>query len=166
MAFELELSMRGASDEDLIGELRRCAKLTGRDTVTMAEFERYGRCHPSTIQRRFGSWQNALNVAGLQQSRSKIGISDVELFENLKNVWLSLGRQPRYGDIKRPTSHYSAGTYEKRFGSWSRSLKVFVEWANGPEEVERIASDQVNTHPQQTNHHRRDASRNLGPIAV
>lgn len=130
MKFELEESPRGAPDEELLEDLRRSAKTLGRETITMAEYEEVGKTHPSTIQRRFGSWPNALKLAGLQPSRSKIGISDDELFENIKSLWMSLGRQPRYTEVKAPNSLFSAGTYENRFGSWSKALGRFVEWVN------------------------------------
>jgi hypothetical protein len=130
MKFELEDNLRGATDEDLLGELRRCASHLGRETITIARFEQHGRCHPCTIQRRFGSWTNALARAGLHPSRSKIGISDEELFENLKALWISPGRQPRYGEARSPDSKYSAGTYKNRFGSWTKALQAFVDWVN------------------------------------
>lgn len=130
MKFELEESLRGAPDEELLEDLRRSAKILGRETITMAEYEAVGKTHPSTIQRRFESWPKALALAGLRPSRSKIGISDEELFENIKSLWISLGRQPRYTEVKAPTSRYSAGTYENRFGSWSKALGKFVEWVN------------------------------------
>lgn len=130
MKFELEVSLRGASDEELLEDLRRSAKALGRVTVTMAEYEEVGKTHPSTIQRRFGSWPKALNLAGLQPSRSKIGISDDELFENIKSLWINLGRQPRYTEVKAPNSLFSAGTYEKRFGSWSKALGRFIKWVH------------------------------------
>jgi hypothetical protein len=77
-------------------------------------------------------------LAGLNPSRSKIGIADEELFDNIRLVWFSLGRQPRYSEIKSPTSRFSAGTYENRFGSWSRALHEFVAWANAdpPEDLQ------------------------------
>jgi len=130
MKFELEDTFRGASDEELLNELRRCAKAIGRNTVTRAQFEEHGKCHPDTIARRFGSWTDALALAGLQPSRSKIGIKNEELFENLKAIWLSLGRQPRYSELKSHGSQYSVGTYENRFGSWQMALRAFVEWVN------------------------------------
>lgn len=130
MKFELEESLRGASDEELLEDLRRSAKALGRDTITMAKYEEFGKTHPSTIIRRFGSWPKALELAGLQPSRSKIGITDDELFENIKSLWISLGRQPRYNEVKAPSSHFSAGTYENRFGSWSKALTKFVQWIN------------------------------------
>jgi 5-methylcytosine-specific restriction endonuclease McrA len=130
MNFELEDSLRGAPDEDLLEDLRRSAKALGRETITIAEYAERGKAHPSTIQRRFGSWPEALKLAGLQPSRSKIGITDDELFENVKSLWISLGRQPRYSEVRRPSSKFSAGTYENRFGSWSKALRKFVAWVN------------------------------------
>jgi hypothetical protein len=137
MKFELEDSLRGAPDEVLLEDMRRSAKAIGRVTITMAEYERVGKAHPSTIQRQFGSWPKALELAGLKPSRSKIGIPDEELFENIKSLWMSLGRQPRYSEVKSPNSRFSAGTYENRFGSWSKALRAFVTWVNSD------ASDQL-----------------------
>lgn len=131
MKFELKKSLRGAPDSELLDDLRRCAKRIGRDTITIAEYGEMGRAHPSTIQRRFGSWMKALEMAGLKPSRSEIGISDDKLFTNLKVIWEALGRQPSYMEVRAPVSAYSAGTYENRFGSWSRALQEFVEWVNG-----------------------------------
>lgn len=130
MKFELRKTARGQTDEQLLEDLRRVASKLGRDTVTIAEYTQHGLGHATTIQRRFRSWFKALQDAGLKPSRSRIGISDEELFENLRAVWISLGRQPSYGEIKNPLSQYSAGTYEKRFGSWSLALQQFVEWVN------------------------------------
>jgi len=133
MKFELRKTARGQTDEQLLEDLRRVASKLGRDTVTIAEYTQHGLGHATTIQRRFRSWFKALQDAGLKPSRSRIGISDEELFENLRTVWMLLGRQPNYGEIKNPLSQYSAGTYEKRFGSWSLALQQFVEWVDADE---------------------------------
>src|SRR3990172_2429998 len=143
MKFELKETIRGVPDEHLLEDMRRCAKKIGRDTITIAEYQEIGKCHPCTIQRRFGSWTKALQLAGLQPSRSKIGITNEELFENMKSLWMDLGRQPKYGDVKPPNSKYSAGTYEKRFGSWSGALRDFVAWVNSEPSVDRPEHDVV-----------------------
>ncbi len=130
MKFELEDSLRGAPDELLLDDMRSCAAMIGRATITMVEYDEIGRAHPATIHRRFGSWSAALKLAGLEPSRSKIGISDEELFENIKSLWVSLGRQPRCTEIRPPTSRFSATTYSRRFGSWSKGLGAFVAWVN------------------------------------
>lgn len=133
MKFELEENSRGISDEDLLSDLRRCATELGRDTITSSEYADIGKVHPSTFQRRFGSWVRALELAELKPSRSKIGITDDELMENIEAMWVSLGRQPRYSEVKAPSSKFSAGTYENRFGSWKKALATFVEWVNSEE---------------------------------
>lgn len=145
MKFELEVSLRGSADEELLDDLRRSAKALCRETITMAEYAEVGKAHPSTIQRRFGSWPKALKLAGLEPSRSKIGISDDELFENIKTLWINLGRQPRYGEVKAPSSTFSAGTYEKRFGSWLKALGRFVEWVNSDaiDQPHKIVEEQI-----------------------
>jgi hypothetical protein len=94
----------------------------------MAEYEREGAFHPSTLTRRFRSWFRVLEIAGLAKSRSNLNITDQELFDNLRLVWLALARQPRYTEMRSPVSKFSAGTYENRFGTWNTALQAFVEW--------------------------------------
>lgn len=130
MKFELGPYHRGVSDEDLTQDVKEVAARTGKDTVTIADYERLGKYHPSTLQRRFRSWFNVLEEAGLKESRSKLNIPDDELFKNVEDIWISLGRQPLYSEIKKPLSRYSAGTYENRFGSWRRALAAFVAYIN------------------------------------
>ncbi len=128
--FELKPTLKGSTDAELLEELQRCAAQLDQDTITMAEFNEIGKGHSTTITRRFGSWPKALELAGLQPSRSKIGISERELFENLRDVWLSLNRQPKYEEIGKPFSKFSARTYEKRFGTWTKALAKFITWVN------------------------------------
>jgi hypothetical protein len=145
MKFELEESLRGASDEALLEDLQQSAKKIGRDTITIAEYGEVGKVHPSTLQRRFGSWVKALELSGLNPSRSKLNIDKEELFDNIREVWTSLGRQPRYGDIKKPFSKFSAGTYEKRFGSWKNTLQLFVEWVNSDSLEDKKQEDVIDS---------------------
>ncbi len=113
----------------------------------MNEYAEVGMGHSSSVRRRFGSWFRALELAGLQPSRSKYGISNEELFDNIRGLWILLGRQPSYSEVKKPDSKYSAGTYEKRFGSWTKSLEAFVNWVNSDEDqelsTEKYSSDPI-----------------------
>ena len=132
MRYELDDYTRNISDAELTEDLRRVAQLLGKKSVTIDEYSDHGRCHASTLQRRFGSWFAALDKAGLERTRV-LGITGEELFENLAEIWIRLGRQPRYGDVERPLSRFSVGTYEKRFGGWRKALEAFVEYANSEE---------------------------------
>lgn len=129
MKFELEPFNRNTSDQVLIGELKRVADLIGKPSVTIDEFNRHGRFHSTTLSRRFGTWLKALEAAGLSKTRN-LHISNEELFENLVELWVQGGRQPRYNDLTPDRSKYSSGTYANRFGSWRAALEAFVDWAN------------------------------------
>lgn len=143
MKFQLETYHRNVSDEDLIQDVKQVANKTGRHTVTIAAYEQYGKYHPSTLQRRFRSWFNVLQIAGLQESRSRLNISDEELFDNIKDVWIALERQPKYSEFKTPLSKYSSGTYENRFGSWRKALEAFVNYINNDNPKEAQSKDRI-----------------------
>jgi hypothetical protein len=112
------------SDESLLNELRRVAKLLNKDTLTEREFAQHGRASYSSITRRFG-WNNALKKAGLIIHRAT-NISDEELFAEIERVWNQLGRQPQYKEINQ-LGKFSTKPYENRFGSWVKALEAFAQ---------------------------------------
>lgn len=129
MKFELEPYHRDVPDEELLADLNRVAIELDRNRVTIDEYNERGRFHSTTLTRRFRSWFAATDKAGLRRTRN-LNIPNEELFANLVELWTSLGRQPRYQDLKPGTSRFSSGTYEKRFGTWREALAAFVHWAN------------------------------------
>lgn len=135
MKFQLEATNRGASNEDLLEDLRRCASQAGVDTISSRTYQLTGRFHERTFAKRFGSWSHALQLAGLRPSRARKAseIPDNELFENIRTVWMTLGRQPRFRELRHPTSRYSAKVYRNRFGTLSEALRLFIEWAESDE---------------------------------
>ncbi|EIW89227.1 hypothetical protein AGRI_07060 [Alishewanella agri BL06] len=141
MKFQLESHNRNVPDQDLIDDLKRVADELEKDKVTIDEYNERGNYHSTTLNRRFGSWFKALEKAGLKKTRT-LNISNDELFENLVDVWTSLGRQPKYNDLTKDVSKYSSGTYEKRFGGWRKSLEAFVSWVNEGELPEQSGVEQ------------------------
>ena len=129
MRFELESHNRNVPEEDLLNELRRIANLLDSPKITIDQFNEHAKFHSSTLSRRFGSWFKALDAAGLERTRN-LNLTNEQLFENLVTVWLKLGRQPKYDDMKKEHSLFSAGTYDNRFGTWRKGLEAFVSWAN------------------------------------
>ena len=129
MRFELESHNRNVPEEDLLNELRRIANLLDSSKITIDQFNEHAKFHSSTLSRRFGSWFKALDAAGLERTRN-LNLTNEQLFENLVTVWLKLGKQPKYDDMKREHSLFSAGTYDNRFGTWCKGLEAFVSWAN------------------------------------
>jgi len=138
MKFKLKPYHRDTPSEELIEDIRNVAKKLNKNTITMSEYEKYGKFHPSTLQRRFGSWFKVLENANLKDSRSRLNIPDEELFRNIEEVWISLGRQPKYQEIKKPLSKYSAGTYDKRFGSYRKALEKFIDYINSDIDEQKV----------------------------
>jgi len=134
MKFQIEEHHRNTPDEELVADLMRVASELGKQTVTIDEQNERGRFHSSTLVRRFGNWFKALEKAGLQKTRN-LNIPEEELFRNLEEVWTKLGRQPRYAELRSTVSKYSAGTYEKRFGTWRKALERFVTYTNDDAEI-------------------------------
>lgn len=156
MKFELDEFHRNVSDDELIQDLQRVAKEINRTKVTIDEYNERGKYHNTTLTRRFGSWFKCLELAGLEPTRSRLNITIEKLFENLEEVWIKLGRQPRYNDMNTQISKYSAGTYENRFGRWRKALETFVIYINKnvsdfKEEIESKNYEKDSRHKTQRN---------------
>jgi len=127
--YVLEKYNRNTTDEELISDLQDVAANINK-SPTIDEYNERGSYHSTTLTRRFGGWFKTLEAAGLGKTRSPLNISEEELYQNIEKVWTELGRQPRYQEIQKPLSEYSAGTYENRFGSWRKALERFIEHIN------------------------------------
>lgn len=153
MKKKFELSrVQGApvSDDELIADLKSVAQKLNLDKVTIGKYSEYGIYDPTTISRRFGSWNKALSIAGLRIS-NEVDISDERLFENLLTLWQHYGRQPRRRELHNAPSTISQGPYKRRFGSWSTTLKAFVNFANGTGiEIEATKTELNNTDRRET----------------
>ncbi|WP_395166721.1 homing endonuclease associated repeat-containing protein, partial [Francisella salimarina] len=55
MDFTINVAKKKNSDDDLIQDVRDVAKKLKKSTITISDYEKYGKYHPSTLQRRFGS---------------------------------------------------------------------------------------------------------------
>ena len=131
--FELAEYHRNLADGDLIEDLRRLAVKLKANSITGETYElNGGKYSRQTFHRRFGSWNKALEAAGLEIVK-RYKIPDEEMFANLETVWRHLGRQPRHAEVCRPLSLIAASAYDKRFGSWRKALETFVNFINTAE---------------------------------
>ena len=133
MKFELEEYHRGITNEELIAELKRIAIKLKKVALNRTDNDEHGKYGTTTYIRRFGSWFNALEKAGLEKTRTPMNLPEEELFRNLEEIWTKLGRQPRYAEVQKPLSKYHVGTYENRFGTWRKALEKFVAYVNNEE---------------------------------
>ncbi|MFZ3122154.1 MAG: HNH endonuclease [Thermodesulfovibrionales bacterium] len=121
-------------DAELIADLQRVSFKLKNDSITRDEYNRHGKFHSSTLEYRFGSWIKAKEKTGLKR-REHPSISDEEYFKNLEEVWIKLGRQPHFSDMRIPFSKYSGSGYVHNFGTWRKSLERFIEYVNKEEET-------------------------------
>src|SRR3990167_5500091 len=135
MKFELEEYHRGITNEELIAELKRISLKLNKTALNRTDNDEHGKYGTTTYIRRFGSWFNALEKAGLEKTRTPMNLPEEELFKNLEAIWIKLGRQPRYAEVQKPLSKYHVGTYENRFGTWRKALERFVKYVNDEQNV-------------------------------
>ena len=95
------------SNDELIDDLLCVANTLNKRIITTAEYRRNGHHGISIFQSRFGTWENALSLAGLTVAHHH-NYSDEELLQEIERVWILLGRQPTSTDIKNGISKYSA----------------------------------------------------------
>lgn len=119
------------TDDALLSDLIKVSQIINSKKITMEIYEKHGNYNVSTYIRHFGSWNEALILAGLQISNRQYTLQ--ELFDNLAEVWLKLGHQPSRRDLSLVDSPISYKAYERKFGKWSIALKEFIEYYNSGE---------------------------------
>jgi len=125
MKFELIKPKNQKIDSDeLIKDLIAVSLKIGK-APTMSEYNANGRYENSVYIRRFGSWNKALQIAGLTINNRQY--SELELLQNLQNVWIKLGKQPARRDMdNKLLSTISSGAYLRFYSTWSNALKAFI----------------------------------------
>jgi predicted restriction endonuclease len=117
------------SSEDLIADLRSVSSDLKTEKLSQSLYAKHGKYDPSTITRRFGSWNKATLKIGLKPANT-FNYSDDELFENILNIWQHKGKQPTRRDLSIVPSKISQTPYNRRFSSWSNAIKQFIDYAN------------------------------------
>lgn len=119
------------SNESLLRELMRVAKLVGKESLTLQDIEDHARCSYAILKQRFGGLHQALVHAGLSSRPFHRNVSDDELLNELERIWdlalASEGRRPFRGDLKKYGSRFSHGPYLRRWGSWIRACEVLLD---------------------------------------
>jgi len=129
MPFKIVLPNLKLTKSDLLEDLKRVSELFGGDTLKTEDYEKHGKYAYTSFRNHFGSWKNALEAAGLNRARNW-GATPEELLENLEEVWVKLGRQPKYSEMTIPFSKFSSTAYAHKFGSWTKALIAFQEYVD------------------------------------
>jgi len=129
MEYKLNFRNNHGTDQELLDDMKKVAAKLGTKKLTTRAYDDHGIFSSVTIKKRFNGWNVALKKADLEITVTQI-ISEKELFENLENVWIHLGRQPGKRDLIKPHSKYSETAYTTKFGTWRKALETFVDFIN------------------------------------
>jgi len=127
--YTIVLRNRDVPGEAMIADLQRVFHDGQGRLLTHAAYSRVGKYGARTIALRFGSWNEALRIAGLPHSVDR-DLSDQQLFDHLALMWRRLGRQPQARDMTKRDgqSRISESAYRNRFGSWHKALAAFADY--------------------------------------
>lgn len=131
-----ETDYKKIPDNALLKDIKNIAIKLNKESISTRDYTEHGIYSLQTIISRYGSWNNALKIAGLKTTLHK-KVSNTELLEEIEKIWIAKGTQPTTTDIKNGLSKYSLHTFERRFGSWRKALEFFVSYINGEQEVEK-----------------------------
>lgn len=136
MKYQLKNFNRNIPDEELLNDIKAVAEKLALDKITSRQYDSNGGKFTSgTMGVRFGSWNKALEMAGLK-TVVKHNPDELELFKNIEDIWIKLGRQPIFRDMKKPLSKFSAMPYRSKFGTFRNALTAFVEFINSTKDPE------------------------------
>ena len=132
------------SDEELFSALKEVATKRNTEYVPALKFQQLTGISPNTILRRFKTWKNFCEKAGLRPVYNRTDDKN-ELFENLDNVWKKLDRQPRSKEMKHPLSAISNSRYLREFGNWYATCLHFLAWKSGlsAKEIEQESKEPI-----------------------
>jgi len=142
-------SHRKVSTEELLSDIKGVAEELGVQTLSSHDYEQYGKFSRDICFRRFSSWNEALEAAGLAPYKYVSGkrLDDETLLVEIERMWIALGRQPTTTDVKNGLSNFTLNTFSRHFGGWRGALQAFVEWVNG----DNSESIEINNQPNDFN---------------
>lgn len=123
--FTFEDTRPSITNDDVLCDLRRVAAQSRSGTVTVRSYATTGKYSSALVKSRFGSWNSALSAAGLRANHVR-DVSDEELWDNVREVWIQLGQQPRRAQMRPPLSRLTNAPYVRRFGSWLNAMREFA----------------------------------------
>lgn len=128
MEFKLNEYHKDITDEELLEDLKRVAELLGLESLSQSDYGKHGKYSASTIERRFGGWNQAVKRVGLVarkvgEKKHESLKDDESFFEDLRCVAAKLGKDSiTTGDYVRYGKFNGDGIL-RRYGSWNLILQ-------------------------------------------
>ena len=132
---------RAWSDQEIVEALRSWAQEHG---LVPLSTEWDAAPHADVIAKRFGSWNAALNAAGLQSRFIRRYWTDDQILDGLRRLAVDLGRAPHASDRVGSRGRYpSPALAIRRFGSWNQALAAVGLDTSDPGGFSTVTSEQI-----------------------
>jgi hypothetical protein len=116
--------------EEIVAEIQDVARRLNVDALSITQFERHGRIGISRVVQVFGTWNQAIQQAGLTAHPSNGGFrspySDEDLLREIIRLTHQLDREPTAGDMDR-NGIASSRPYKRRWGNFLRARELAYE---------------------------------------
>lgn len=124
MEFILNEHHRNVPDEELLQDVKDVAIRLKQDTLTIEDYQKHGKYHPTTLRRRFGSWKSILSLAELDIEKHNFQISNEDYVTDIKRVAEMLQKNTVTHTEYRKYGKYSVSKLSIRFGNWKNALEA------------------------------------------
>ncbi len=131
MKFELTEPKKQYSNSELLRDLSSVAKKLGKNSISQREYEANGNFSYQTFKKRFGTWVNAVNLAGLDQAKrpwggelSETRIPENDLIADMNNVADKLNKSDITIEDYDKVGKFGSSAICKRFGGWNKAKDI------------------------------------------
>ena len=125
MRFVLNEYKQSLNDEEILLDIKDTAQRLRTEYLSFLAYKKHGKYSQSAIQNHFGSWRNALKLAGLRSERNKDEysiISDDDYIRDFQRVAEMIGEKTVTYENYTKYGKYSSSYIFKRFGLWDNIL--------------------------------------------
>ena len=116
--------------EQILDEIRRVANQLGTRALSKSQFARQSSIKSGLVERRFGTWNKAIEAAGLIPDQSNKTLSPEQLMNELHRVVTELDKFPTRNEFAISGNH-SPSIFERRWGNWTGVGNAYHGWRTG-----------------------------------
>jgi len=119
-------------DKDLIESLEAYARLKNNEYFSTTEYDEWNGkiAHSETFVNRFGSWNKALRIIGIEGGRERKYTTE-ELIENLENIWKEIKFPPGKRQLAKYGKKISEQPYKRNWGSVKSACEQIALFHDG-----------------------------------
>lgn len=125
MKFELNDYRKELTDEEIIEDIKRVAQESENDYISISTYRKCGQYSQTAIQGHFGTWRNALSIAGLRNERTKSELKRIkneDYYADLQRIAKQLNKDTVLYEEYRQYGKYAAEHVFSRFKTWDKAL--------------------------------------------